>query len=297
MSIMTVLMVLQGVNLSPDRYAFVLILGSLLVKKTRNFIFDWIPFLLILISWDYLRELVGTLSQSADYLVSINFDTELFQTLPNITLQQYFFNPNNLQWYDFLATLLYLLHLILPISFGFLVWISNKKVIFKEFVTAFSLLSYGAWATFLLFPAAPPWLAAQEGYISGVAKVMDHTLKLFSTQVDLVSTYHNLHPNPVGAIPSTHTAFPLLIFLFALKAFKTKALIFLPYVLAVWISIVYLGEHYVLDILIGIIYTIVFYLLSVKLMHRINWSLLLQQKKVRFLSNKPTTVKIDDQTL
>lgn len=65
---MTALMIWQGVGIAPDRYAFVLLLASLLVKRTRSFILDWIPFLFILISYDFLRGFADNLGQRVNFL-------------------------------------------------------------------------------------------------------------------------------------------------------------------------------------------------------------------------------------
>lgn len=273
---MTGLMIWQGIGIAPDRYAFVLLLGSLLVKRTRNFILDWIPFLFLLISYDFLRGLADQLATKVNFTPMINFDKTLFGELPSTTLQRLFFNPYQLAFHDYFFTVIYFLHFALPLSFGFLLWLQNRQQ-FREFVTAISTLSYAAWATFILFPAAPPWLAQKEGYITGITKIMDKTIALFPTKIDLPTIYHNINPNPVAAVPSLHTAYPLIVFLFAWKAFKLKALFFLPYVLAVWTSIVYLGEHYVADVLAGIVYAITFYLVTVKIIHYFNWGKLFRK--------------------
>lgn len=41
---MTALMIWQGIGIAPDRYALILLLGSLLVKKTRAFL--WVTYLI-----------------------------------------------------------------------------------------------------------------------------------------------------------------------------------------------------------------------------------------------------------
>ena len=71
--------------------------------------------------------------------------------------------------------------------------------------------------------------------------------------------YNNFNPNAVAAVPSLHAAYPLLVLLFAVEFFGKKGLIFIPYVIGCWLSIVYLGEHYVADIILGVIYTITVY--------------------------------------
>lgn len=270
MIIMTSIMIWQGVGITPDRYAFVLLLASLLVKKTRRFLLDWIPFLLILISYDFLRSLVGALSSRVNYLSPIYLDEKLFTHLPTVTLQKYFFHPPALAWYDYLATVIYFLHFALPLAFAFLLWLNNKSH-FRRFTIGILLLSYAAWFTYVIFPAAPPWLADEEGYITGVSKIMNLTLAAFPTRLGLPTIYQNFNPNPVAAIPSLHAAYPFLVFLFAFRFFKAKALFFLPYVSAVWVSIVYLGEHYVVDALIGALYAFAAFIVAEYASIKIKW--------------------------
>lgn len=261
---MTALMIWQGIGIAPDRYAFVLLLASLLIKKTRSFILDWIPFLFILLSYDFLRGFADNLNGRVNYQSLIDAETWLFKSIPTIEFQKLFYNPFSLSLIDFLSSIFYFLHFALPLSFGFILWIYNRSY-FKRFVTGILLLSYAGWVTFLIYPAAPPWLASNEGYLPKVYKIMDQTLSVFPDRWDLPTIYHNFNPNPVAAMPSLHAAYPLLVFLFALKFFKLKALLFFPYVLATWFSIVYLGEHYIVDVIAGSFYAVIFYFLAVRL--------------------------------
>lgn len=275
MIVTTLLLVGQGVAISPGRYFFVILFGGLLVKKTRNFILDWAPFLFIIISYDFLRWFVPNLTSQISYS-QIRVDQLLFGALPTVFLQQHLYHPESLSWYDFLATFVYFMHFVLFLAFGFLLWINNKRS-FREFVTALSLLSYAAWITYLLFPTAPPWVAVKEGYLVGVSKIMDFTLPVLFSSSKILTAYQNLNPNPIAALPSLHAAYPLLIFFFALKTFKRKALFFLPYVLAVWFSIVYLGEHYVIDVVAGILYAGFFYLFSQEFLHHFRFRKIFKQ--------------------
>ncbi len=262
-------MIWQGIGIAPDRYAFVLLLASLLIKKTRSFILDWIPFLFILLSYDFLRGFADNLNQRVNYQSLIDMEQWIFKSIPAIELQNLLFNPKDLSLIDFTSSIFYFLHFALPLSFGFILWIYNRDF-FKMFVTGILLLSYSAWVTFIIYPAAPPWLASQEGYIPKVYKVMDQTLAVFPDKWGLPTIYHQFNPNPVAAMPSLHAAYPLLVFLFALKFFRLKALPFFLYVLAAWFAIVYLGEHYIVDIIAGSLYAILFYFIASKL-HIINW--------------------------
>ncbi len=261
---MTGLMIWQGIGIDPSRYVFILLLASLLVKKTRSFILDWTPFLFILLSYDFLRGFADNLGPRADFVNLINLEKGLFGSIPTITLQNMFYHPTGPSWLDYFATMFYFLHFALPLSFGFMLWLYNRGY-FRQFVTGILLLSYAGWVTFLIYPSAPPWMASQDGYLQGVHKILDVTLQAFPDKWNLPSVYHNFNPNPVAAMPSLHAAYPFLVLLFALSFFKLKALFFLPYVLLTWFSIVYLGEHYVVDILAGAIYAIIFYFVAIRL--------------------------------
>lgn len=271
----TLLMFGQGIAIAPSRYLFVLIFGVLVIKKVRNFILDWIPFLLILISYDFIRGLAGTLISQTRYLDLVYIDLWLFKFIPTAYLQSLFFHSNNLAWYDYVGTIIYFFHSILPVSFGFLLWIYHKSG-FKEFITGFFILSYIAFLTWIIFPTAPPWMLSQDGKIAGVTKVM--TLTLNNIIGPGAINYHNtINSTPVGSFPSVHAAYPFIIFLFALRYFKIKALIFLPYVLSIWFFIVYSGEHYIIDVAGGVLYASFSYLLSTEILHQLTNQKIIQR--------------------
>lgn len=258
---MTAAMIWQGIGLAPDRYALVLLLGSLLVKRTRRFLLDWLPFLSILISYDFLRGFADNLNTRVNFLYMINFDKALFGALPTAYLQNLFYTPNHIHWYDIVATIFYFIHFAMPLSFGFLLWLYHRER-FKEFTIGILLLSYAGWISYVVFPAAPPWLAQDKGYIHGVTKIMDHTFTVFPERLKLPTIYHKFNPNPVAAMPSMHAAYALFIFYCALRYFKKRGWVFVFYPLIMWVSIVYLGEHYAVDVLLGAVYATLFFLVA-----------------------------------
>jgi membrane-associated phospholipid phosphatase len=71
--------------------------------------------------------------------------------------------------------------------------------------------------------------------------------------------YSHLNPNPVAAMPSLHAAYPTLVLLALRRYRKTYFWFFLPYPLLVWLSTVYLGEHYVIDVIAGAAYAFAAY--------------------------------------
>ena len=161
MSGMTTMMIWQGIGIAPDRYAFVLLLAALFIKRTRSFLLDWIPFLLILISYDFLRGFADNLSGRVHYTELISADILLFGSIPTAQLQKVFFNPTHLSILDYYSTIFYFLHFALPLAFGFLLWLYSKSN-FREFVLAICLLSYAGWITYIIYPSSPPFLSQKK---------------------------------------------------------------------------------------------------------------------------------------
>ncbi len=257
----TAVMIWQGIGIAPDRYGIVLLIGAFLIGRAWAFLMDWTPFLFILLSYDFLRGFADSVGDKVHYAEMINFDKFFFQgQILTIWLQRWFFVPGRIDFLDLLATIFYFLHFALPLGFAFLLWLKDKYQ-FRKFIVALTLLSYGAFFTYIIFPAAPPWLASQNGYTPQVYKTINSTLNIFPDRLHLPTVYADFNPNPVAAIPSLHAAYPLLVLLFAYNFYNKKALWFLPYVFLVWFSIIYLGEHYFMDVVIGAIYAITsFYL-------------------------------------
>jgi len=250
---------------SPDQFFFLALLGSAVVGRVRIFLFDWIPFLLSYFGYEFMRGLVPYISGKVHILGMIRFDQALFGYIPAVKFQSLFYNPGQPQWYDYVSAIVYVCHFVTPMIVGYLFWLKDRKI-FKEFAIAFLLLSYAGLITFALFPAMPPWMASDMGYIQvKIPQTLGPIMSHFPTmQVNFPTIYQYMASDPVAAVPSLHAAFPLLILLYLVKKFKTAGLLFLPYVVTVWFAVMYLGEHYFIDVLIGAVYAVVVFLIVEK---------------------------------
>ena len=131
-------------------------------------------------------------------------------------------------------------------------------------MAALILLAMAGFATYVLLPVAPPWWAAEHGYLNGpdglpaVAYLkeqgFDQLARFFGFEGHYLYSYtiYDINPNQVAAFPSLHAGFPFLGFLFARRAFGRVGWIMLAYSVCVWLSIVYLADHYVVDIIGGL---------------------------------------------
>jgi membrane-associated phospholipid phosphatase len=260
-------MLWHGQWLSPDQFLIVGFLLAVLLAKPLVFLKDWAPFVVLFLGYEYLRGLAPQLGMRVHLMPMIDADRWLFGGIPSVQLQQRFYDPTHLHVYDYLFTVVYMLHFILPFVFAFVIWMRDRSR-YHRFVAALITLSFAGFFTYLLYPAAPPWMAAQKGLIPPVQDVFATTLGAFISPGGVPTVYGIMAPNPVAALPSLHAAYPFLVYLFLVRFYGWKGHLFLPYVLVVWISIVYTGQHYVVDALVGALYSLVTFAVTEYCWHR-----------------------------
>ncbi|MHB8867203.1 MAG: phosphatase PAP2 family protein [Thermoleophilia bacterium] len=252
----TFLMALSGSWPTPDKFLIVGVLFALLLAKPKPFLRDWAPFVILFLAYEYLRGLVPSLGWTVNVHPLIRADEFLFGTLPTLTLQKALFSYAGPRFYDYLVTLVYMAHFSLPLGFALLLWVRDRRD-FRRFLTALTMLTFAGFFTYLVYPAMPPWMAADQGLIPPVQDVMGRTISLFDRGPGLPSLYAFMAPNLVAAMPSLHAAYPAMVYLFALKFYGRRAHLFLPYAVVVWTGIVYTAQHWVVDVIVGILYALV----------------------------------------
>lgn len=259
LAVVVILMLFRNVSITPDRLFIFLLFAAIIIGRLKSFLRDWVPFLALLLAYEMLRGFADNhFTVHVGSLVTA--EKALFAGyLPTQVLQDLFYKAGSVGWQDIAATIIYFLHFPLPLAAAFFLWVKNKQQYYR-FVVALITLSFAGFITFLLFPAAPPWYAANEGLIS-ITKITNVAIDHLGWTWNLSYYYSHLNPNPVAAIPSLHAAYPTLVLL-ALRRFNKKFFwFFLPYPPMVWISTVYLGEHYFIDALAGVVYAVVAYYL------------------------------------
>jgi membrane-associated phospholipid phosphatase len=170
--------------------------------------------------------------------------------IPTILLQHAFYRPGVVSWQDVVAMFFYFMHFPLPIVVGFIFWVNSREHYWR-FVAALLLMCFVAFATYLFFPSAPPWYQ----FPKEVVKINNQTVAaLWGNQYFVSQIYHSFNPNQFAAFPSLHAAFPSLAAVYAWRRYRWLSVGLILWALAVGVSIVYLGEHYVVDALDGLIY-------------------------------------------
>lgn len=272
-------MISHRIWFSPDQFFVFGLVGTTFIGKARAFLKDWLPFIFFYLGYEFLRGIVPYISSHVHIFPMINIDQFIFGFIPTVKLQALFYNPSHLMWYDYVAVTLYICHFVTPMIVGYIFWLKNKQL-FKLYTLGILGVAYAAFITYILFPAMPPWMASGLGYIPQIREVTGVVMSHFlQTNITLPTIYSIFGGNPVAAMPSIHAAFPMIIFLYLFKWNKKIGLAFMPYVLGVWFAVIYLGEHYFIDVAVGALYAVIVFLIIEKL------SILIARKKIATNTN------------
>jgi membrane-associated phospholipid phosphatase len=252
-SILIILCFLYGVIPGPELVVLVFFTYAAYDKRTRRFVRDWAPFVSLFLSYEALYALVPSLSGTVHVVEPIAAELQLFGSIPALVLQQFC----RCSFLDYLGAFFYSLHFIAPAVFAFILW-KWRPENFKGYTLALVIGTYSALLTFLFYPVAPPW------YGVGAIRILSQLdsnlgIPVYRTIFDFIQS------DPFASFPSLHAMYPWLIFLYALKIKRTKALPVLSFPVGVWFSAVYLGEHYVVDLIGGVIYGTCAFFLAEKL--------------------------------
>lgn len=246
---------LFDLTLSPDRYAVLLLVPALVLRRPRRYLLDFVPFVTLIVVYAECRGLAHALRPDPYYLPHLELERVLFAgSVPASVLQDWFWAGHE-RWYDTLLLVVTRIHQFVPLTLAFVLWMC-RRALFYRFATTLLVLSFAAALTFLLYPAAPPWHAAEQGLLS-VVKIGGHATSRVST---LWAPYDMVRGNPDAAIPSLHAGYAFLVFLFVSMLFwRTRWRWAVACAAALYPAVqsfaaVYTGNHYVVDLLIGYAY-------------------------------------------
>lgn len=178
---------------------------------------------------------------------------------PNVWMQERWFSEDHVRWYDIVASVVYYSHFVVPVVGIAVLWVRRRDQWVRFVRRLATVLAIGC-LSFVLLPTAPPWMAA------GGSKVMPMSV-LPPLERPAGRGWDALHldafvhawetgrdwANPVAAMPSLHAAFSLLVvafFLPRIRRFPVRLLV-LAYPAVMGVSLVYLAEHWVVDVLAG----------------------------------------------
>jgi membrane-associated phospholipid phosphatase len=243
-----------GLPLQRDQLFLWLGLGMLAfsVSAWRSWgvmLLEWLPFFGLLVAYDYLRGAVSVAPGQAHVLPQVDADKLLFGgAVPTVWLQHHLWSPGHVHWYDYGVWGVYMTHFFVVWVVAAVLWCVSRQR-FHRYALLTITLTAGAFLTYWLYPAQPPWLAGAglplvdriPSEVWGQLGV--HTIQSVFDNSSLVNT--------VAAMPSLHAAYPFMLMLFFWPAGKLVRIVLGAYTLAMAFTLVYGGEHFVADILAG----------------------------------------------
>ena len=178
-------------------------------------------------------------------------DRAVFGAVPTVWLQERLVDGSP-HWYDAAAALVYVTHFVaIPLLTAF-VWFRARHR-FTAWVATVLVLTAVGISGYVVYPAAPPWMASQQDVIGPVERISDlgwERLGLDVVASLVVSGQEG--SNPVAAMPSLHAGAALLVGLFLWGSVGALSRVLLvAYALAMGLTLVYTGEHYVADVVAG----------------------------------------------
>jgi membrane-associated phospholipid phosphatase len=228
-------------------------------RRTSRLVIEWSPFIAVLFIYDRLRGYADGLLFHAREVPQIKIEAAIFgRPIPTVWLQGHLWHgAGDLRWWDYATWFIYLTHFFATLIVAAVLWRWAHDR-FVRFATMVCVLSLAGFATYVLFPAVPPWLAARHGSIGSanrtIAIVWHHVpIAHFGSLFEKGQTY----ANNVAAMPSLHAAFSLLIVMYIWRLVPRwwRPLLAL-YPPAMAFSLVYTGEHYVVDCVAGWAYAV-----------------------------------------
>ncbi len=272
----------QLIRVRPDHVFVALLLFSLALGKGRvkRFTIDWAPWIIFWICYDMMRGIADNLRGVINVVLPYKVEYAIFGKLFGGVIPAFYFQDIQQQLdgtllkniLDASGGLFYTLHFGIPLLIGWVFWhTTDDRKMFYRFVWTMTLLNFSALATFILYPAAPPWYVYSYGFGqpphtyywglgAGALVNVDRMIGMNFFQ----TLWGGFNPNHFAAIPSLHGAYPVAAAFFVYKKFRRYPLLLAMYPLGVWFSAVYLNQHYIIDLFIGTFYLMVAYYVTDK---------------------------------
>jgi hypothetical protein len=250
----------KGLFISTDTIVPWLICGLLALSLTDltrlgpRLLVDWVPLGAILIFYDYSRGISEWLGIRVHASLQIRFDERLFgKPLLTVRLQRWLHQAKGVRPWEYGLWGVYLTHFFVALVIAAVLW-RFAYPRFREFRTQLVVLYGLGFATYVAYPADPPWIVANRLHrLPPIHRVIFDVWDGIGlrTADPLVETGKAAF-NEVAALPSLHAATTLFICLFFWPTARNWVRVLLiAYVLAMAFTLVYSGEHYVFDIVLG----------------------------------------------
>lgn len=224
--------------------------------RARGLVAAFVPYGLVWFVFTFLRSFADeTILAKTLNTRAAGFERWLFNgELPTITLQSKFYDQGQLHIWDYYLTFVHWSYFLIPHSVALYLWWKHPAR-YRHYLAAMTLLLTVGLLIYFLIPSNPPWMAPPSVDSPGapyVLRIMEPIGEQLGGGLYQASYKVVGESNPIAAMPSIHFAITFLLVWVArdTKRFYWQASAWL-YAFSMGAALVYLGEHYVIDIIVG----------------------------------------------
>ena len=225
-------------------YSLIALPVVFVLGRSKEFIRNWTPFLVLLLSYEALQGIAGILVQSGNIVSLYGYDTMFWGFNLTGTVQSALLSPA----LTTITSLLYSSHFPLIMAATVFLWYTDRKN-YNKYVFALILTSYLALVTFVLMPTAPPWYSGAATNVFGSTSGPAAPLVSWLAQISRA-----IESDKFAAFPSLHGAYVMLFCFFVTRSRHKLGWVTIPITFGVLFSTIYLGQHYLIDLLGGAAY-------------------------------------------
>lgn len=215
-----------------------------LILRSKEFVKSSALIVAVLLTYEALQGITGALVTSGNVVSLAWVDNTLVGSNFALSVQRAFLSSAA----TLISTVFYGLHIFLILIALVLFWFKDRAV-YRGYTYSLVVTSYLALLTFVALPTAPPWMTGTAQNLLG-AGYKELPTVLQELQKVLLSGESDL----VAAFPSLHAAYATLFSIFMFKLGRRYGVVSLPIAGGVYFSIIYLGQHYLIDLLGGVAY-------------------------------------------
>ena len=247
------------VGFKTDQLLLVFIFNSLfyLSNGTRRFIIGFSIFIVYWILFDYMKAFPNYLYSRVHIEDLYDAEKSIFGINLHglVVTPNEFWRVNHNSFLDVLTGIFYLMWVPVPLALAVYFFFKNKRE-FVLFSLLFVWVNLIGFMIYYLYPAAPPWYVEAYGF-----KFIAHTpgntagLARFDAyfNITLFKGIYSKGSNVFAAMPSLHSAYPVVVLYFGLKnKLRLINVFFFTVMFGIWFSAIYSSHHYALDVLAGI---------------------------------------------
>ena len=170
-------------------------------------------------------------------------------TLPSHRLQAALGRPGEVRLHDLALSMVHWSWFFFPHgSVAYVLW--RHRDDYPRSATVMAACFDLGCMVYWVVPTAPPWWAAENGNIPPVRRIMAEAGERFWGRA-WRPLYHSLEGNPFAAMPSLHFGTSVMAARVLSDIGKRHGTLGWTYALTLGFGLVYLGEHYVIDLLAG----------------------------------------------